>query len=86
MNETTNTPLTCSPNQAARRIGIGRDRVYWLCRTGQLPAYKVGRSYRIPIAVLDSWLAEQAERESAERLAEFQAEQQGPGSSWSNPS
>lgn len=73
--DSTLVPLTCTPREAAARLGLGRDAVYFLCRSGQLPAYRLGRSYKIPVAQLESWLAEQVAQDTAKRRAEFDVEQ-----------
>ncbi|MFZ5852285.1 MAG: helix-turn-helix domain-containing protein [Actinomycetota bacterium] len=56
--------LTVSVGEAAEILGIGRDRVYGLCHSRQLPAVRVGRTFRIPREALQTWL-EAAAREGA---------------------
>lgn len=53
--------LTCSPLEAARALGIGKDAIYELLRTETLPAQKIGRNFRIPVAAIQEWLAHPAQ-------------------------
>jgi len=39
----------------ARFLGLGRSRVYALCRAGELPVLRVGRSLRISQRELHAW-------------------------------
>ena len=36
-----------SPREAAQRLDFGVDHILKLCRTGQLPAAKIGRRWRV---------------------------------------
>lgn len=45
------------PAEAARILGICRDTVYLLMRSGRLRSVRVGRARLIPVAVLDELLA-----------------------------
>ena len=56
--------LTCSPLEAAKRLGIGKGTIYELLHSKQLPAYKVGRNFRIPVSVLEEWVLRQAGKET----------------------
>lgn len=49
--------LTCSVEEAADALGIGRTLVFDLVRSGELQSLKVGRRRLIPTAALDAWLA-----------------------------
>ena len=55
-------PLTVSPETAALMLGMGRDAVYALLERRELPAFKVGRAYKIPVAILDEWVLRQAQK------------------------
>ena len=48
--------------ETMKRLRLGRNTVYQLARTGQLPARKFGRSLRISASALDRLAAEAAER------------------------
>lgn len=52
--------LTISVEEAARLLGIGRNTAYDLVREGRLPHLRFGRTIRIPLAALSSWLDRQA--------------------------
>jgi excisionase family DNA binding protein len=49
--------LALTVEQVAEMLGIGRDRVYNLLRTGQLESIKIGKLRRIPRPALDSYIA-----------------------------
>ncbi len=55
-------PLTVSPETAAAMLGIGRDAVYALLERHELPYFKVGRAYKIPVALLEEWVVRQAQQ------------------------
>jgi excisionase family DNA binding protein len=45
------------PAEAARLLGVCRDTVYVLIRSGQLRSIKAGRARLIPIAAIDDFLS-----------------------------
>ena len=47
------------PAVAARLLGVSRETVYVLMRSGQLRSVQLGRARLIPIAALDELLASQ---------------------------
>lgn len=49
-----------TPTQLAEYLSLGRDKVYAMLAAGQLPAVKLGRTYRIPRRALEEWLQRQA--------------------------
>ena len=53
--------LTCSPLEAAALLGVGKDAVYELIHSRQLPTRKIGRNFRIPVSALQAWLERAAE-------------------------
>lgn len=59
-----------SPDDIARELEIGTSTVYRMLRAGEMPYYRVGRSYRVPLAAWNAYLADlaaqaQPKRESA---------------------
>ena len=48
--------LLVSPVEAARRLGIGRTRMFALIGSGQVESVKVGRLRRVPVAALDDYV------------------------------
>ena len=49
------------PSEAARLLGIGRNRMRAILASGELPAVRLGpRSIRIPVSALRAWLARAA--------------------------
>jgi excisionase family DNA binding protein len=47
-------------NEAADALSLGRSKAYELVRSGALPSVRVGRSLRIPVAALETWINERA--------------------------
>ena len=47
------------PTEAARLLGVSRETVYVLMRSGQLRSVRLGRARLIPVAALDELLASQ---------------------------
>lgn len=50
------TRSTRKPEETALMLGIGRNYVYELIRTGQLRSIRVGRKILIPLAAIDDFL------------------------------
>lgn len=48
--------LLVSPVEAARRLGIGRTRMFALIGSGEIKSVKVGRLRRVPVAALDDYV------------------------------
>jgi excisionase family DNA binding protein len=48
--------IAYNPLDVATLLGISRDKVYELIRSGTLPSKRIGRRYVIPAALLDAWL------------------------------
>ena len=62
--------LLLSCREASRYSGISRDHLYWLARSGQLPALRVGCKWLIRRADLERWVEEQlAAHEAAVSIA-----------------
>ncbi|KAF5071993.1 Helix-turn-helix domain protein [anaerobic digester metagenome] len=54
--------LAISVSELAKLLGIGVPHAYDLVHRADFPAIKVGRRTIIPIAKLEEWLAEEAEK------------------------
>jgi excisionase family DNA binding protein len=50
------TRLTRKPEEAAPMLGVGRNGVYDLIRSGQLRSIRVGRKILIPLAAIEDFL------------------------------
>lgn len=48
--------VVLKPVEAAKYLRISQSTIYILLNSGQLPARKIGGSWRISRAVLDEWL------------------------------
>jgi len=45
--------------EVARRLGIGRTKTFQMMASGDLPAIRIGRCVRVPVAALDLWVEAQ---------------------------
>ena len=52
--------LTMTIPAAAKRTGIGKNRLYELAKAGKIPALRVGHRYIVPREKFEAWLNEQA--------------------------
>lgn len=52
-------PRCVRPAEAARLLGVCRDTVYVLMRSGQLKSVRIGRARLIPLSALDELIAGQ---------------------------
>ena len=49
-------PLVLTPVEVARLLGIGRNSIYALLRSGSLRSIRVGKLFKIPRAALEEYL------------------------------
>ena len=49
-------PLMIKPSEAATLLGIGRTKIYQLIRANAIPSRRVGKSIRLPLALLKAWV------------------------------
>ncbi len=54
-------PLTVSPTECARILGISRPKVYDLINQGGFPSFKLGSRTLISVDGLRAWIAQQVE-------------------------
>lgn len=54
-------PLTCSVQEAAEKLGVGRSKVNELIARGDLESIKIGTSRRIPQAAIAAYIRQRAE-------------------------
>ena len=57
--------LLCTPEEAARALRVGRNKVYELMGSGALPSVKLGRCRRVPVDALRRFVTELAEGSAA---------------------
>jgi excisionase family DNA binding protein len=57
--------LLLRPREVAVVTGLSRSMVYELINRGQIPAIRVGKSLRVPMAELQEWIREQAAQQRA---------------------
>jgi excisionase family DNA binding protein len=60
-------PLVASPNQAMKRLQISRSTLYALLNAGDLESYTQGRSRRITIRSINSYVERRLTEESERR-------------------
>ncbi len=53
--------LALRPKEAARALGIGERLLWEKTNCGEVPHVRMGKAILYPVAVLERWLAEQAE-------------------------
>ena len=54
---TTNDQLLVTPEEAARRLSVGRTTIYELMSSGELQSVNIGRSRRVPVSSLSSFVS-----------------------------
>ena len=64
MNET----LTYSVEEAAKRIGVGKNALYALAKARKIPAIRIGRRYVIDAEQFDAWFREQCDNHAEIKL------------------
>lgn len=60
--QTTENPLTISPNKAADLLGVAPCVVRNMLYNGELPSIKLGKRWLIPMKALENWVDEQVKR------------------------
>jgi excisionase family DNA binding protein len=48
--------MTLTVNEAAKRLGIGRNQAYEAIKRGEIPAIRIGKRLLVPEAMLDRML------------------------------
>lgn len=56
--------LLLSPEEAAEALGVGRSCVYDLMRKRELLSVRIGKSRRVPVAAVQSYVARLTELET----------------------
>ena len=66
---TTPSRLALRPKEAARAIGIGERKLWEITadQTSGIPHARLGKAVVYPVAELERWLAEQAQRKGGDR-------------------
>ena len=42
--------------EAAKVLGVSPNKLYQMCKAGQIPCRNIGRKWLIPVKALDGWL------------------------------
>jgi excisionase family DNA binding protein len=56
---------TVTVDEAARRLGLGRNATYEAVRKGEVPAIRIGKRWLVPTAALDRLLERKTKVEAA---------------------
>ncbi len=64
LREWTMEKLLLSPEEAAEVLGVGRSRVYDLMRKRELLSVRIGKSRRVPVAAVQSYVEHLTEQEA----------------------
>jgi excisionase family DNA binding protein len=69
MNETftTDDQLLVTPEEAARRLSVGRTTIYGLMANGELQSVNIGRSRRVPVSSLSVFVSRLVGRADIDR-------------------
>jgi len=59
--------LLLTPEQAARRLSVGRTTVYALMASGELQSVNIGRCRRVPLSALRSFVTRLVDDKNADR-------------------
>jgi excisionase family DNA binding protein len=59
--------LLLTPEEAARRLSIGRTTIYALMTSGDLPSVTIGRCRRVPVSALRSFVVRLGDEASHDR-------------------
>ncbi len=62
--------LLLRPREVAVATGLSRSMVYELINRGEMPAIRVGKSVRVPVADLQDWIREHAMQQRAAMTAD----------------
>ena len=54
---TTDDQLLVTPEEAARRLSVGRTTIYELMSSGELQSVNIGRCRRVPVSSLSSFVS-----------------------------
>jgi len=63
----TEAPLLLRAEEVARRLSIGRSKVFTMLADGTLPTVRLGRSVRVPEQALREWVVQQTEQQPESR-------------------
>ena len=56
-------------SESAVYLGISRSLLYTYVMNRQIPSIKIGRARRIPLTVLDEWIAREVEEQASDERA-----------------
>ena len=63
--------LVVTPAEAAEMLATSPNKIYLLLESGELPAYRQGSYWKIPVATLSAYIVEKAINESEERRSSW---------------
>jgi excisionase family DNA binding protein len=60
--DVTTKPLLLTPEQAAKALAVGRDRIFQMIANGDLASLKIGKSRRVLASALQEFIDSRLER------------------------
>jgi excisionase family DNA binding protein len=60
---TTDVKLALRPNEAARALGVGRDKLFALLAEGKIKSFREGITRLIPVSAIEEYLAKRLHEE-----------------------
>lgn len=63
-----------SVKEAATAMNLSRSFLYALVMRGEIPSIKIGRARRIPVSVIDEWIAKQVAEAAEEAQSDLSQE------------
>ena len=59
--------LNYTPMEARAALGISSSEIFRLLESGEIPAYKISRNWKIPVKALIEWNDDRGKKEAKER-------------------
>ena len=61
---TSDVKLALRPNEAARALGVGRDKLFALLAAGAIKSFREGNTRLIPVKAIEEYLAKRLEEDA----------------------
>lgn len=58
--QTAENPLIWKPEKVADELGLATSKVRQMLYSGELPGFKVGKRWLVPVKALEDWVKKQA--------------------------
>lgn len=64
--------IVYTPAEVQAMLGIKLQTVYDMLRSGEIPAIRIGRNYKIPKEKFDRWLSTETVKQTEERKKNYE--------------